>query len=490
MTTLITKYDQGSIGALNRPINLKLQEFFSVKDFGAVGDGVADDTTAIQAAITAGYSTGSGFSIYFPKGTYLMSSTITMGNTSSTVGIPTRLFGDYRASIIKVSAANVNPFLWQGPNPDVDGAGNRTGSVVVENLNFQGPGSSGTNTNSIALSFYGVQGITLRNTYSSGWYAAESYHNVDLVNRFNVWIQQNYNGVISNASGYALNSSLNSFNSYGGQVGNHNNYGIHYLGGLNPCFYGVNFTINKTSIALSPGVLADGTTFTTNMVTVSPTISGCYFEGDTGTSIQLGGGTGIVRGGSYNGNNFIAAYAGPLITVSNYSNSLGIGSARNNTFDTSFSGSSFISQTSSFEKLDYNNLNGTMIGDVTPSSGVFTQVNSGFKTYSAIAGGTVDILSIGTYSNIFSGTLTIVSTSPGKSTVHKYSVSMMGSGNIGGFALLSSENYSGGSSPFTLLETANSPSAGYNKLSITNNDTVTSTYYVIYTSEYGLPSYL
>lgn len=42
----------------------------SVKDFGAVGDGVADDTAAIQAALDAHSS------VYFPDGDYLVSSAI------------------------------------------------------------------------------------------------------------------------------------------------------------------------------------------------------------------------------------------------------------------------------------------------------------------------------------------------------------------------------------------------------------------------------
>ena len=47
MTTLIPKFEQlGS--STNRPFNLKLQEVISVKDFGAVGDGVTDDTNAAR----------------------------------------------------------------------------------------------------------------------------------------------------------------------------------------------------------------------------------------------------------------------------------------------------------------------------------------------------------------------------------------------------------------------------------------------------------
>ena len=47
----------------------KVSEFVSVKDFGAVGDGVTDDTQAINAAIN---SISSGV-IYFPTGTYRIS---------------------------------------------------------------------------------------------------------------------------------------------------------------------------------------------------------------------------------------------------------------------------------------------------------------------------------------------------------------------------------------------------------------------------------
>jgi hypothetical protein len=72
MTTLITQFDLKNggatpTGAVNRPINLKLSEMVSVQDFGATGDGVTDDTVAIQNAIN--YCQDNIKALYFPSNT-------------------------------------------------------------------------------------------------------------------------------------------------------------------------------------------------------------------------------------------------------------------------------------------------------------------------------------------------------------------------------------------------------------------------------------
>jgi hypothetical protein len=75
VATAIT-YNQGGTGAQDRNVAQKLQESVSVKDFGAVGDGVTDDTAAIQAAIDACEVLKKP--IFFPVGTYIITSGLTV----------------------------------------------------------------------------------------------------------------------------------------------------------------------------------------------------------------------------------------------------------------------------------------------------------------------------------------------------------------------------------------------------------------------------
>jgi len=71
-------YDPAGTGAVSRSVQAKLRDVVSVKDFGAVGDGVADDTAAIQAAV-AYAAAGSGSAIYIPEGTFKVSGNL-IGN--------------------------------------------------------------------------------------------------------------------------------------------------------------------------------------------------------------------------------------------------------------------------------------------------------------------------------------------------------------------------------------------------------------------------
>src|SRR5690606_24324605 len=71
---------QSGTGAVARTANSKILEVVSVKDFGAVGNGVADDTAAINAALAAADA------VEVPDGEYVISSTITISSEKKLVG--------------------------------------------------------------------------------------------------------------------------------------------------------------------------------------------------------------------------------------------------------------------------------------------------------------------------------------------------------------------------------------------------------------------
>lgn len=80
-----------------------------VQNYGAIGDGVADDTAALQAAINEGIADKKD--VYIPSGTYKITSTLTVANTSI------RIFGNGRyESIIDsfASGSAIKFSLWGG----------------------------------------------------------------------------------------------------------------------------------------------------------------------------------------------------------------------------------------------------------------------------------------------------------------------------------------------------------------------------------------
>lgn len=110
-------YKGTKVGAVLRTLYARAAETISVKDFGAVGDGVANDTAAIQQAITAA---GVGGRIFFPSGDYLVTDVVKLNVSSmSLVGA-----GRQMVAIITTSASK-----------DVF---NVTGSdIVISEMNFQ-----------------------------------------------------------------------------------------------------------------------------------------------------------------------------------------------------------------------------------------------------------------------------------------------------------------------------------------------------------------
>ena len=79
ISSVNVSYNQGGTGAVTTNVQAKLQQTVSVKDFGAVGNGTTDDTSAIQAAINSISAAQGGYQIYFPPGIYKTTAALIIG---------------------------------------------------------------------------------------------------------------------------------------------------------------------------------------------------------------------------------------------------------------------------------------------------------------------------------------------------------------------------------------------------------------------------
>ncbi|MCB1650744.1 MAG: hypothetical protein KDI46_01695 [Alphaproteobacteria bacterium] len=82
-------------GAATRTSHDKFSDMISVKDFGATGDGLTDDTNAIINALNAADS------VFLPEGEYVVSATITLGERKT-------LIGAGQKSVLKASSNSFN----------------------------------------------------------------------------------------------------------------------------------------------------------------------------------------------------------------------------------------------------------------------------------------------------------------------------------------------------------------------------------------------
>ena len=128
----------------------------NVRDFGAVGDGVVDDTAAIQAAIDSVNKLGT---VFFPKGTYKITDTIDI------------IYIDVWQAVNLMGVGNASKIDWRGGNgkpmihtrgPGTNGAGFYA-KPFIEKLQLYGNAFTGDPYTNVT----GVQvGDTPQNVYS------------------------------------------------------------------------------------------------------------------------------------------------------------------------------------------------------------------------------------------------------------------------------------------------------------------------------------
>lgn len=126
------------------------KRWFDVKDYGAVGDGVADDTDGVQAALNA----GAGGTVILPAGTYLCGALSVPSNTHilglGHVVIKHKEIGGVTTAWPRAMITNDNlPPEYGDPNNPTFAYVGRNENITIENITFDGQD----------LHVYGIQAI-------------------------------------------------------------------------------------------------------------------------------------------------------------------------------------------------------------------------------------------------------------------------------------------------------------------------------------------
>jgi hypothetical protein len=149
---------QAGAGAIERTVQAKLRESVSVKDFGAVGDGVADDTVAIENALAASNN------VYFPAGIYLTTKAVRLtfgksiygdGKVRSTIRrtntTPETISGESVVAVVYVSSR-------YNKIQDIQVAGDGTSTPSVDGIHFGNLGEICNNSD-----FTNIRVVSTRN---------------------------------------------------------------------------------------------------------------------------------------------------------------------------------------------------------------------------------------------------------------------------------------------------------------------------------------
>ena len=140
------QYTPAGTGAVTTNVQDKLRESVSVKDFGAVGDGVTDDTAAIQAAIDE--AEVSGVVIHVPAGTYKITSQLVKASSFTCPNI----IGDGQGSTIfdYSSFSGATACLY------IAGGSGTLSKSIISGIEFKGSSTS------YGIEFDGQNGITVK----------------------------------------------------------------------------------------------------------------------------------------------------------------------------------------------------------------------------------------------------------------------------------------------------------------------------------------
>jgi hypothetical protein len=286
-------------------------EALNVRDFGAVGDGFADDTGAIQAAIDA--TTGDGAIICFPKGIYRTTASLRIINRSNIklTGVPARLgaVGDLYGSCIKNEGTGYTLEI------SSDDGGQR--GMWIEGMHLRG---SGTSDHVVRVTQVNIVHFTdsLIIGASGVGKAGIIFDRVAFVSLLRTRVQACYYGLLFDGS--VSDGYLNYLNAFHCEFEQNSRAGV-VLSGQELGFFGCEFEGQPIGASIAGGDMvglppydAPCTGMTRGILSRAVTFHGCYFEANTDTALRIGH-CAAVHGASVIGNYFYQQIGDPVRTL-------------------------------------------------------------------------------------------------------------------------------------------------------------------------------
>jgi hypothetical protein len=252
-------YNQGGTGAVTRTVQNKLQEFISVKDFGATGNGTTDDT----ASITNAFAAAGGKRVLFPSGTYLIGSAYSAANGS-------RSYMEAGSSFVTNTPSNVD-YVWEQNNTTAT-----TGSLMkidhlVENSAYPLKNEAGIWPGGPTYAYFGINKTMTSTTVPSQVFDASPITNT--------FIFTQNNG--------ALAATVGLISDVVAETSNTSSFGANFIA------RNASGTSNTKLVGLEIDV--EPSTGTTNGAGTSGLYINAFSLSDLGAAIQTGG----VGGGSF-----------------------------------------------------------------------------------------------------------------------------------------------------------------------------------------------
>jgi hypothetical protein len=311
-------FTQSGSGAVARTIDSKLKDVFSVKDFGAVGDGITDDRAAIQTALGAmfGLSGISSGTIYFPYGRYKINAALGYEPVNKDI----KLLGD-NATIQWGSATGAGMLTLNG----------NTNYIHIEGIIFDA-----NNTNSRIFQSYSAAQSAARifinncqflNTFATtetpaslGCYIEGGFESVTLTNSLFKNILRSSAGITGGGCQAFVVTNRGAETQYAEWVNVTNNVFENILTGTS----GGNVERNSDADGV---VLFGGRTYGANTIPASSIVANNKFTNCQGRSIKIQGDESTITGNQIYCNVRSIARGSPHINPQ-----IAVGNVSNNTF--------------------------------------------------------------------------------------------------------------------------------------------------------------